>query len=284
MADDLDAFFDEVEEVAAQAEQQQQQNEPDQGNSAEVVVANDDNKNDNDNVPPPRKKAKPTIVGVVVAAASEKKKKVETTTTSTTDQSESNHHHSPEIGSTTTRGSVPPPPPPPSTAGPPLPIGPLPTPAGPGTAATATAPANPNPAQKNNNNTKKPHVRTAAGKTWVDPTLDEWPDNDFRIFVGNLDPSVTDAHVWAHFARYPSLLKAKVIRDQHKAGTPSRGYAFCSFGDALDCAKALREMDQTWLGSRPCRLKRSQWKDRELPVVRKKEKQSRKQQKRLGLL
>ena len=123
-----------------------------------------------------------------------------------------------------------------------------------------------------------------AGKTWVDPNLDAWPDNDFRIFVGNLDPTVTDADVWQHFSRYPSLLKAQVMVDKHKPGAPSRGYAFVSLGNALECAKALRELDQTFLGSRPCRLKRSNWKDRELTHVRKNEKKKHKQQKRMGLL
>ncbi len=33
-------------------------------------------------------------------------------------------------------------------------------------------------------------VREAAGQRWVDPTLLEWPENDFRIFVGNLGNEV----------------------------------------------------------------------------------------------
>ena len=125
-------------------------------------------------------------------------------------------------------------------------------------------------------------MRTIAGKTWVDPTLDEWPENDFRIFVGNLDPTVTDDQVWQHFIKYRSLLKAKVIRN-NKDGT-SKGYAFVSLGDALECAKALREMDQTFIGQRPCRLKRSNWKDRELSQARKHSKEHKKQQKRMGFL
>lgn len=34
-------------------------------------------------------------------------------------------------------------------------------------------------------------VRQAAGKRWVDTTLTEWPENDFRIFVGNLGNEVS---------------------------------------------------------------------------------------------
>ena len=29
-------------------------------------------------------------------------------------------------------------------------------------------------------------VMQAAGKRWRDPTLDEWPENDHRIFVGDI--------------------------------------------------------------------------------------------------
>merc|ERR1719334_1280614 len=36
-------------------------------------------------------------------------------------------------------------------------------------------------------NAEKPvNLRTAAGKVWVDNSMDEWPQDDFRIFVGDL--------------------------------------------------------------------------------------------------
>ena len=44
----------------------------------------------------------------------------------------------------------------------------------------------------------------------------------------------------------------------------SKGYGFVSFADPLQLAKALREMEQTWLGTRPIRVKRSHWKDWEV--------------------
>lgn len=122
---------------------------------------------------------------------------------------------------------------------------------------------------------KRPHVRVAAGKVWVDPTLADWPDNDFRIFVGNLDPTVTDLQLHQHFAKYASLQQVRVIRDMKKKQQPSLGYGFVSMGDPLECAQALREMDQSWLGGRPIRIKRSHWKDRELQERNKKKKQKR---------
>eukprot|EP01053_Blabericola_migrator_P000910 Blabericola_migrator_1__909@NODE_1224_length_5061_cov_46_891470_g818_i1_p5_GENE_NODE_1224_length_5061_cov_46_891470_g818_i1NODE_1224_length_5061_cov_46_891470_g818_i1_p5_ORF_typecomplete_len112_score14_98GP52/PF17468_2/0_25_NODE_1224_length_5061_cov_46_891470_g818_i115811916 len=34
------------------------------------------------------------------------------------------------------------------------------------------------------------HLRKAAGKVWNDTTLDQWPDNDHRVFCGDLDHSI----------------------------------------------------------------------------------------------
>lgn len=57
---------------------------------------------------------------------------------------------------------------------------------------------------------KKVIVREAAGQRWVDPTLAEWPENDFRIFVGDLGNEVNDEALSKAFSRYPSFAKAKV--------------------------------------------------------------------------
>jgi hypothetical protein len=54
------------------------------------------------------------------------------------------------------------------------------------------------------------NLREAAGKRWVDPTLTEWPENDFRIFVGDLGNEVNDDALGKAFQRYPSFAKAKV--------------------------------------------------------------------------
>lgn len=80
-----------------------------------------------------------------------------------------------------------------------------------------------------------------------------WPENDFRLFAGNLDPATNDDQLFQHFAKYSSLNQVRVARD---GKGNSRGYGFVSFSNALECAKALREQDQTWLGSRPIRVKR----------------------------
>lgn len=116
----------------------------------------------------------------------------------------------------------------------------------------------------------KVHVRSAAGTTWQDPTLVQWPTNDFRLFVGNLAKDLKQGHLENHFKKYPSFHMARVM--YNKTDGKSRGYGFVSLLDAKDCAKAIREMDQSWLGSRPIKVKLSEWKDRDWKEVQKKNK------------
>ena len=51
----------------------------------------------------------------------------------------------------------------------------------------------------------------------------------------------------------------------------SRGYGFVSVSDPKDCARAIREMDQSWLGSRPIKVKRSEWREREWKEAKKRD-------------
>lgn len=244
MADDLDAFFDDVELV-------------------ETHALGDDDNGDKKQDEPPSKKVKGEAVqrprGVVVAAASS----VVSKSSSLTQQ--------PAIGGTPFEPAtgqqrrIPPPPPPPP---PPL-----------GSKQVGPTILPPPGQESSSSTTTKPHVRTAAGKTWVDETLADWPDDDFRIFVGNMDPAVTDAQLYQHFAKYASLNQVRVIRD-NKTGN-SKGYGFVSLQNALECAAAIREQDQTWLGGRPIRIKRSHWKDRELKERKKKQHRQQKRKQRM---
>ncbi|XP_026482752.1 RNA-binding protein 42-like [Ctenocephalides felis] len=114
-------------------------------------------------------------------------------------------------------------------------------------------------------------IRTAGGQTWEDPSLQDWEDDDFRIFCGDLGNDVTDELLIRTFNKYPSFLKAKVIRD--KRTNKSKGFGFISFKDPADFIKAMKEMDGRYVGSRPIKLRKSCWKNRSLDVVRKKEKE-----------
>ncbi|KAG0258464.1 hypothetical protein DFQ27_004620 [Actinomortierella ambigua] len=109
-------------------------------------------------------------------------------------------------------------------------------------------------------------IRKAAGQVWSDPSLLEFDDNDFRLFAGDLGNEVTDEVLTKAFSKYPSLLKAKVIRD--KKTTKSKGYGFISFKDPDDYVKAAKEMNGKYVGNRPIKLRKSQWKDRNVEIVR----------------
>ncbi|XP_078440665.1 RNA-binding (RRM/RBD/RNP motifs) family protein [Wolffia australiana] len=109
--------------------------------------------------------------------------------------------------------------------------------------------------------TKKRAVpRKAAGQTWEDPTLSEWPENDFRLFCGDLGNEVNDDVLSKAFSRFPSFNMAKVVRDKRTGKT--RGYGFVSFCNPADLAAALKEMNGKYVGNRPIKLRKSTWKER----------------------
>ena len=65
--------------------------------------------------------------------------------------------------------------------------------------------------------------------------------DDFRMFCGDLGNEVTDETLVRAFNRYPSFVKARVVRD--KKTNKTKGYGFASFRDPNDFVKAMREMN-----------------------------------------
>ncbi|KAK3158492.1 hypothetical protein QOZ80_2AG0137920 [Eleusine coracana subsp. coracana] len=108
--------------------------------------------------------------------------------------------------------------------------------------------------------TKKAVPRKAAGQSWEDPTLADWPENDFRLFCGDLGNEVNDDVLTKAFSKYPSFNMARVIRDKWTGKT--KGYGFISFANASDLAAALKEMNGKYVGNRPIKLRKSTWKNR----------------------
>ncbi|XP_008802148.1 RNA-binding protein 42-like [Phoenix dactylifera] len=107
---------------------------------------------------------------------------------------------------------------------------------------------------------KKAIPRKAAGQTWEDPTLADWPENDFRLFCGDLGNEVNDDVLTKAFARFQSFNMARVVRDKRTGKT--KGYGFVSFSNASDLTAALKEMNGKYVGNRPIKLRKSTWKDR----------------------
>ncbi|KAG1361530.1 RNA-binding protein 42 [Cocos nucifera] len=109
--------------------------------------------------------------------------------------------------------------------------------------------------------TKKRAIpRKAAGQNWEDPTLAEWPENDFRLFCGDLGNEVNDDVLSKAFSRFPSFNMARVVRDKRTGKT--RGYGFVSLANPSDLAAALKEMNGKYVGNRPIKLRKSTWRER----------------------
>ena len=102
---------------------------------------------------------------------------------------------------------------------------------------------------------KKTVVREGGGKQWEDETLLEWNPLHPRLFIGNLAGEVTDDSLLKAFSKYPSLAKARVVRD--KRSTKSKSYGFVSFADTDDYFRAAKEMNGKYIGSHPVLIKRA---------------------------
>ena len=102
---------------------------------------------------------------------------------------------------------------------------------------------------------QKTVIRSGGGQTWQDPSLLEWDPAHFRLFVGNLAGEVTDESLLKAFSKYPSVHKARVVRD--KRTTKSKGYGFVSFVDGEEYFQAARDMQGKYIGSHPVLLRKS---------------------------
>lgn len=112
-------------------------------------------------------------------------------------------------------------------------------------------------------------VRAAAGNVWKDPSLEIWPEGDFRIFVGDLAPDATEGELKEAFAKYESYNMSRVVVDKRTG--EGKGYGFVSFAKGEDMVAALREMNGKYVGTRPVKLKKSDWQKRSLTSDRRKD-------------
>lgn len=102
--------------------------------------------------------------------------------------------------------------------------------------------------------------RQVGSIKWIDQTMVDWPDDDFRIFVGDLGNEVNDEHLARAFSKYSTFLKARVVRD--KRTNKTKGFGFVSMGSGDDYMRAMKEMNGVYLGKRPLKLMKSKWKNR----------------------
>ncbi|KAJ2064446.1 RNA-binding protein 42 [Coemansia sp. S146] len=132
---------------------------------------------------------------------------------------------------------------------------------GPVTDATGEQPDN---SGKGKHAKKRRIVRMAGGQVWEDSTLDEWPADDYRLFVGDLGPEVTTELLEEVFGKFRTMQRALVVMDK-KTGK-SRGYGFLSFADPDEFLAAWKQFNGKYVGSRPISLRKSSWKDRNVDI------------------
>ncbi|CAM6123127.1 unnamed protein product [Calypogeia fissa] len=129
---------------------------------------------------------------------------------------------------------------------------------------------------------KRAVPRKAAGLSWEDPTLADWPENDHRLFCGDLGNEVNDEVLTKAFTRFASFNMARVVRDKRTGKT--KGYGFVSFANPSDLALAFKEMNGKYVGNRPIKLRKSTWKERTDMDAFEKQKNSKRQKSKKSLL